>query len=99
LNAGERALATKLREVTSNPLYASFLMAAAKLDDDVKRRLIPFEFGRITDVSKDLGNLILKGESREARIKGQPAKEELDEVNLPPFIKQALINILLNERQ
>jgi iron complex transport system substrate-binding protein len=99
LNAGETALATKLRGVTSNPLYASFLMAAAKLDDDVKRGLIPFEFGRITDVSKNFGNLISKGESHEARNQRQPAKEELDEVNLPPFIKQALINILLNERQ
>ena len=99
LNASETALATKLREVTSNPLYASFLMAAAKLDDDVKRGLIPFEFGRITDVSKEFGNLISKGESREARNQRQPAKEELDEVDLPPFIRQTLINILLNERQ
>jgi hypothetical protein len=74
-------------------------MAAAKLDDDVKRGLIPFEFGRITDVSKEFGNLISKGESREARNQRQPAKEELDEVDLPPFIRQALINILLNERQ
>jgi hypothetical protein len=97
LNADEVALAARLKEVMSNPLYASFLMAAAKLDDDVKKGLIPLEFGNIAEVSEGFGNLISEGDSRKARNQGQPAKTELDAVDLPSFMKQALVNILLNE--
>jgi len=97
LNADEVALAARLKEVISNPLYASFLMAAAKLDDDVKKGLVPLEFGNIADVSEGFGNLISEGDSRKARNRGQLAKTELDVADLPPFLKQALVNILLNE--
>jgi len=87
LNADEKEIAEKLNAILSNPLHASFLMAAAKLDDDVKKGVIPSEFGSIPDVSERFGSLILgRNASRE--------KTELEEVDLPPFTKQALLNIL-----
>jgi hypothetical protein len=94
-DADEQTLVKKLKDVLSNPLYASFLMAAAKLDDDVKKGLIPLEFGNIANVSKRFGNLISGGENLKAKTRGKYAKTEA--VDLPPFLKQALINILQNE--
>jgi len=97
LNADEKTLVKKLNEVLSNPLYASFLMAAAKLDDDVKKGLVPLEFGNIADVSEGFGNLILEGDRSKTKNQKQRSKPELDAVDLPPFLKHALISILQNE--
>jgi adenosylcobinamide amidohydrolase len=94
LNANEKNIAKKLNVILSNPLYASFLMAAAKLDDDVKKGLIPSEFGNIAEVSERFGNLISEGASSKAKTRVQRAKPELDVADLPPFLKQALFNIL-----
>jgi adenosylcobinamide amidohydrolase len=90
LNADENVLVKKLNKVLSIPLYAAFLMAAAKLDDDMKKGLIPSEFENVAILSEDFGKLI--SSSRSIREKtGNP------EVDLPPFLKQALINILRND--
>jgi hypothetical protein len=93
----ENALVNKLMEVLSEPLYASFLMAATKLDDDVKRKLVPVEFGNIIDLSKRFGNLVSESKSLTEKTRGQPARTELDAVDLPPFLKHALISIMWNE--
>jgi adenosylcobinamide amidohydrolase len=87
LKKDEKSLTRMLHDVLRNPLHASFLMAAAKLDDDVKKGLIPAEFGNITDLSEKFGNLI-----REKKV--TKAKPALDLVDLPPFLKQALFSIL-----
>ncbi len=90
LKTDEKTLETKINAILSNPLYASFLLAAAELDDDVKKGVVPLEFGDVADVSQRFGNLIARG-------KGAPAKSELDGIDLPSFLKQALFNILQNE--
>ncbi len=97
LNKNELLLTARLKAVISNPLYASFLMAAAKLDDDAKRGLIPVEFGNVTEVSQRFGSLISGGTHPEAKNQKRITKKEFDLVDLPPFLKQALINIMQNE--
>ena len=97
LNMNEKALANKLMEIFHEPLYASFLMAAVKLDDDVERGLIPVEFGDIAKVSQRFGGLISGGSRTEAKNQVHSTKKGSDIVNLPPFLKQALINIVRNE--
>jgi adenosylcobinamide amidohydrolase len=90
LKADEKAMATKLNAIFSNPLYASFLMAAAELDDDVKKGVVPSEFGDVAGVSRDFGNLI-------SQRKELTEESGLGEVDLPPFVKRALFNILQNK--
>jgi len=70
------------------PVFATFLLAAAKLDDDFKKGLIPNEFGDVFSLSEMFGCLIL----RENIIEELPLL--LSEVNLPPFTKQAVNAIL-----
>jgi adenosylcobinamide amidohydrolase len=89
LNMDEEALTAKLSNILTNPLYASFLLAAAKLDGDVKKGLIPSELSDIANVSEHFGSLTSK-EKRKIRV-------ELDDVDLPPFVKQTLFNILQRE--
>ena len=97
LNKDEVLLTARLKVAMSYPLCASFLMAAAKLDDDVKRGLIPVEFGNIAEVSQRFGSLISGGTRPEARDQKCVTEQEFDLVDLPPFLKQALINIIQNE--
>jgi adenosylcobinamide amidohydrolase len=96
-NADEKTIAKKLENALANPLYASFLMAAAKLDDDVKKGLVPSEFGDVADVSEKYGTLLLEGDSSKAERYRQRVKTELEAIDLPPFLKQALFNILQNK--
>jgi hypothetical protein len=91
LKTDEKTLTNKLNAILSNPLYASFLLAAAELDDDVKKGIIPQEFSDVANVSRRFGCLVSEG-------KGLSAESELDEVDLPPFLKQALYSILQNEQ-
>ena len=97
LNKDEILLTARLKVVISNPLYASFLMAAAKLDDDAKRGLVPVEFGNMAEVSQRFGSLISGGTRPKAKTQKRITKKEFDLVDLPPFLKQALINIIQNE--
>ncbi|MCL2642047.1 MAG: adenosylcobinamide amidohydrolase [Candidatus Bathyarchaeota archaeon] len=71
----------------SDPVSAVFLLAAAKLDDDFKKGLIPNELGDLTSLSKMFGCLILRGYP----LEDVPL---LSEVNLPPFTKQAVNAII-----
>lgn len=86
----QKAVAIVLEQVLgSDSVSALFLLAAAKLDDDFKKGLIPNELGDITRLSKQFSCLILKQ---------SPVEEELSfsEVNLPPFTKQTTIAMLQN---
>jgi len=75
------------QNLTSNSVAATFLLAAVKLDDDLKKNLIPNEFGDITSLSKNFGRLLLEQKS----IEPLP---DLSEINLPPFTKYAIITFL-----
>jgi len=63
------------------------LLAAAKLDDDFKKNLLPAELGDVAELSKCFGIL----------AHSQPNCSKVpyyDSVDLPPFLKHALINIV-----
>ena len=84
LAVDEKALAEILK---NKPLASAYLLAAAKLDDDFKKNLLPAELGKVDELSKCFGNL--------ARCQLDCSKVAgYDSVDLPPFLKQALINIV-----
>lgn len=99
LNMSEEAVAKELNIILASPLYASFLLAAAKLDDDVKKGLIPMEFGDVVGVSEQFGSLVSESDSSKKKGQEEIVKNCLDGVDLPPFTKQALLNILKSESQ
>jgi iron complex transport system ATP-binding protein len=71
----------------TNSVYAAFLLAAVKLDDDFKKGLIPNEFGDVVSLSKCFGCLLLD----QKFVENLP---NFSEVTLPPFTKCAVVAIL-----
>jgi hypothetical protein len=99
LNADEKTLAIALtRMLRNDPFSASIVMAAAKMDEDIERGLIPPEFGKIDVVSKKFGDALLskQAESNAKVLSGSADSSEYDAVNLPPFLKQVLIKTVKN---
>jgi adenosylcobinamide amidohydrolase len=79
-----------LAEILKNkPLASAYLLAASMLDDDFKKNLLPAELGNVNESSKCFGSL--------AHSKLDCAKMSgYDSVDLPPFLKHALINIVMD---
>jgi len=77
-----------LAEVLKNNHFAgAYLLAAAKMDDDYKKNLLPTDFSDWTEVSKCFGECNLS--------KHDCSKTpSYDAVDLPPFLKNALIKIV-----
>jgi adenosylcobinamide hydrolase len=71
------------------PLKNVYLLAAAKLDDDYKKNMLPAELGDAAELSKCFANPALS-QMGCSKLPGY------DAVDLPPFLKQALIKIVLN---
>ena len=63
------------------------MLAAAKLDDDFKKNLFPAELGDAVELSKCFGNLACS-QMDCSKVPGY------DSVDLPPFLKHALIKIV-----
>jgi adenosylcobinamide amidohydrolase len=70
----------------NNPLALTYLLAATKLDDEVKKTLLPSELGDVTDLSIWFGNL--------SKAQDFSKLPQCDEVDLPPFIKNVLIKVV-----
>ncbi len=85
--------ATGLAEILNKtPVALSFLLAAAKMDDDYKKNLLPTDFTDWTEISKCFGTCML--------TKQDCSKlPNYDSVNLPPFLKYALIKIVKNAQE
>ena len=78
-----------LAEILKNkPLALARLLAAAKMDDDVKKNLLPAELGEANELSKGFCN----PEMSPVESSKLPNYESVD---LPPFLKHTLIKILL----
>ena len=71
-----------------NPLVKVWLLAAAKMDDDYQKNLLPTDFTDWALISKCFG----------AAVSGLDYTKlpNYDSVDLPPFLKHVLINILKN---
>ena len=77
-----------LEEILKNdPLISVYLFAATKLDDDVKKNLLPSELGDVAELSKYFGSLS-QGSLDCSNLKAY------DAVDLPPFLKQVLIKVV-----
>jgi adenosylcobinamide amidohydrolase len=97
LNADEKTLTISLTRMLANdPSLASIVMAAAKIDEDVEKGLVPPEFGEIGVVSKKFGDVLLFKETKgNAKALSESAdSSEYGAVNLPPFLKQVLIRMV-----
>jgi iron complex transport system ATP-binding protein len=86
-----KGLTVSVEELTkilrNNKLAGVYLLAAAKMDDDYKKNLLPTDFTNWTEVSKCFGTC--------TRLKCNYSKmPNYDFVDLPPFLKYALIKIV-----
>ncbi len=70
-----------------NPHSGTYLLAAAKMDDDYKKNLLPIDFTSWEEESKYFGEFFV---SKHDCIK----QIDYPEVDLPPFVKHALIKIV-----
>jgi len=75
----------------NNPSAVTLLLAAAKMDDDYKKNLLPTDFADWTEASKCFGGGTLSKRDY-SKLNGY------ESVNLPPFLKHALINIVKNSQ-
>jgi adenosylcobinamide hydrolase len=89
LEVDEQTLANILE---NDPLFASVLLAAAKMDEDVRKGLVPSEFGSVEALSKRFGGLLLAPGSE------SDGSGDYGVVDLPPFTKQVLISIVKDAR-
>lgn len=91
---GLKVDAKTLEKILRNePLFASILLAATKIDEDLKKDLIPSEFKNVNALSENFGRLL--SEHRVEKAASEPASDEdYASVDLPPFLKHVLINMV-----
>jgi len=71
----------------NNPHSGAYLLAAAKMDDDYKKNLLPTDFTGWEEESKCFGEFFTY---KDDCLK----QKDYPEVDLPPFVKHALIKIV-----
>jgi lipopolysaccharide biosynthesis regulator YciM len=90
LNADTKTMAAVLtKALRANPFYASIVLAAVEMDENVVNGLVPPEIGDAKTVSKKFGEVLL---SKQTPI-SVAYSSDYDVVNLQPFLKQALVHI------
>jgi adenosylcobinamide amidohydrolase len=77
------------------PVFATFLFAAVKLDDDLKKGLISKDFGNVNLLSKQFSKLYIESNSMDNNSTPK-IFDQLANVDLPPFTKHVLIAFLTN---
>lgn len=91
LGVDEKTLAAGLtKTLRTNQFYASIVLAAIKMDEDVTKGLVPPEIGDAKTVSKKFCEALLSKQTPS----NVAYSSDYDAVNLPPFLKQALIQIV-----
>ena len=85
LGFDEAELKLRLTAILKDPLAASVVMAAVKLDEDVAKGLVAPELAETDVLAKRFGSLLTS----------KPAKKsELESVNLPLFLREVLVALL-----
>jgi adenosylcobinamide amidohydrolase len=80
--------ATTLADILANkPVFNAYLLAAAKMDDDYKKNLLPTNFVDWNEAIKGFGNST-------ASKKDYSKLPNYEKIDLPPFIKHVLISII-----
>ena len=86
---GLEITAEKLTEqLKNNPSALASLLAAAKMDDDYKKNLLPTDFQSWNQITDCIGN-----------TENYKKLRDYDSVELPPFIRDALIRIVKNTNE
>jgi adenosylcobinamide amidohydrolase len=96
VGADEKTIAAALsRALSCEPLFASVLFAAAKLDEDFKKGLLPLQLSEACGLGREFGELLAKPNRENAMHPNGTVKvEDCGEVDLPPFLKGVLIALL-----
>ncbi len=90
LKGDKEKLASNLSNMLSDDqLFAVFLLAAAKMDEDIAKGIVPPEFGKSEQFGIALGSILLKRTSN--KPKRTAKQQEIEQVNLPANLKQVLI--------
>jgi len=90
LSGSQEELSFRLSNMLrDDPLFAAFLLAAAKMDEDTEKGLVPPEFRKTDEFGIAVGSLLLNKAPNQTV--GNVEKAELDSVDIPPNLKQVLI--------
>ncbi len=79
------------KALRNDPLVASIVMAALKMDEDIEKGLVPPELGKIEETSRKYGQAFQAYQTTNDR---RAESETPDPVNLPPFLKEVLKSIV-----
>ncbi len=94
LNADEKTLTATLNKLLNDdPVFASILFAAVKINEDFQKGLVPMQLGRIDTLGQNWGKLYQRTQENRP-VKADSNAEECDSVDLPPFLKQVLIGMV-----
>ena len=95
LNIDAKNLIVRLTKILEDPASAAIILAAVKLDDDLAKGLVPLQLEDSKQVSRKFAEKLSGQLCRETK---QSAKgnvvTELKQVDLPPFLKETLLNLL-----
>ncbi len=90
LNTDKEELASAISEKVSNdPEFASALLAAIKVSEDFEKGLVPPQFSDLPRLGTRFGEAF----SHQKRKTPTAKIASAEEVNLPPFLKFALIEL------
>jgi adenosylcobinamide hydrolase len=93
LNKSKEDLARTISEmIAKKSLFASLVLAAVKLDEEVENGLLPPELGEINDLAKRFSERVSGCEAKNLNI----SEAELAQADLPPFLKRTLLGLLRN---
>jgi len=81
------------KTLRNDPVAASIVLAALKMDEDIEKGLIPPELNKIEETSKKFGEIFRSFQTSSAAFTDSTS---LDAVNLPPFLKQVLTSMVKN---
>jgi hypothetical protein len=77
-----------------NPTLATAVLAAAKLDEDFAKELIPPQLGDVKQVSKSFAESLTGHNCCGTSRASDGFTAEAIQVNLPPFLKETLLGLL-----
>jgi iron complex transport system ATP-binding protein len=93
LNADEKTIAATLtKALREDPLFAAVMFAAAKINEDFEKGLIPPQLGEIDVLGKNFGELLFRQKGKSVKA----SNGDDNSVDLPPFLKHVLISMTKN---
>lgn len=95
LEMNQKSIVKRLTELLEEPSTATMILAAAKLDEDITKGLIPNQLKDTEQASKEFAKKINNHncENKKKSTKNF-GKAEIAQVNLSPFLKETLLSLL-----